>query len=405
MATGNYSHHDLAIDPLIQLYYQNFHPSHPFLLPRKALLSLLNTHVPPYLLAIIRYVGAHHQHDSGLHPILPEAADTALHACSLATGFTVQGMLLLAITEHAHGYETRAHETLQRAIALALQLGMDRPEFALKNSFGSATMAESWRRTYWELYVVEGLLAAVSKNNRTCSNLYTRGVGLNFPCNETIYSAGTTAEAYEISSFAHRIEAIRSLDRVFEISRANQYNYDEVQAIDTHLTSSLLRLPVPREDLDEMVVQAQMVIYLAMIHLYQPLSSIRLVSNTQNGRSEPSLPHKDTTLFSESKAETTRPEMYAVKLNRAADMLAQLATLPSPIRRRTPFLIDALATSTTVHTAVAVVVAGSHKEEQVKARIQLEIGALNALGEVWPVARMVNKHLLEMYQEMRRKRN
>lgn len=45
-------------------------------------------------------------------------------------------------------------------------------------------------------------------------------------------------------------------------------------------------------------------------------------------------------------------------------------------------------------------VCGSDKEEPIRSRIQLGLGALNVLGKVWPLSGMVRKQLVEMYHEV-----
>lgn len=93
-------------------------------------------------------------------------------------------------------------------------------------------------------------------------------------------------------------------------------------------------------------------------------------------------------------------DLHSVKLVRAADQLSNLAALPSPIKRHTPFMTCALAMSVMVHTAATLLVAGSDREESVKVRIQLGIGGLNMLSEVWPLARTVKKQVLDVYNEV-----
>jgi hypothetical protein len=106
------------------------------------------------------------------------------------TGFKVQGMLLMAIVDHAHGNEMRAYQTLETAMKLAIDIGMNMPAFASTFSYGSGVFEESWRRTYWELYVVSGLMTAMGGHNpRRLHDLTLEYLSL--PCEESAY---TTAE-------------------------------------------------------------------------------------------------------------------------------------------------------------------------------------------------------------------
>ena len=92
-------------------------------------------------------------------------------------------------------------------------------------------------------------------------------------------------------------------------------------------------------------------------------------------------------------------DLHSHKLLRAADLLSGLATLPSPIHRRTPFFTCALAMCIIVHTA-ALLLVGAEKQEAIKARIQLSIGGLNVLGRTWPLSKSVRQQMVDMYQEV-----
>jgi hypothetical protein len=179
---------DLAYDQLIQLYYQNFHPSHPFVVPRKALQTALSRQLPPYLLTMMRCIGAHYHYDSSLRHSLRQSADTTILSedSNPQDGFKVQAMLLMAIADHASGYEERAGQTLQMAVTLALELGMNTPYFAFEDSTKNSVLEESWRRTYWELYVVSGLLATL--RNQTVFVLHELDTDLSLPCDEGLYN-------------------------------------------------------------------------------------------------------------------------------------------------------------------------------------------------------------------------
>lgn len=178
----------VAYDPMVQLYYQNFHRSHPLLVPRKALASHLCDRMPAYLFAIMRYIGAHFYPDPAFKEEFRAPAYAVLADSVAQDGFKVQGMLLLAIVEHAHGQDDSAHRTMQAAIDLALELGMHRSSFAVEHSRGDFTMEESWCRTFWELYVVDGLLATM--RDQSSFRLCRQRTDVRLPCAEDAYTAG-----------------------------------------------------------------------------------------------------------------------------------------------------------------------------------------------------------------------
>lgn len=171
---------------MIQLYYQNFHHSHPIIIPRKALNSSLSYLIPPYLLSIMRYIGAHFYPNPSVKQSLRLAAYSVLSDTSLRDGFKVQGLLLLAIVDHSNGLEQSAQRSIHAAITLALEIGMHEAYFASDHSFDHPILEESWRRTYWELYIVDGLLSAMREQSPF--RLFHQPASVHLPCAERMYN-------------------------------------------------------------------------------------------------------------------------------------------------------------------------------------------------------------------------
>lgn len=90
---------------------------------------------------------------------------------------------------------------------------------------------------------------------------------------------------------------------------------------------------------------------------------------------------------------------YAKKLIWAADCLSSLLTLPGPIKRHSPFLINGLLMGVLVHTAAAVS-SSKQFDESFKVRVELAVGVLNRLAESWPLARDAKQQVLKMYREV-----
>lgn len=120
-----------------------------------------------------------------------ERAYSVVRSAIPKTGFKVQGMLLMAIVDHAHGYEMRSLQTLRGAVNLALELGMNRATFACENSHGSPVFEECWRRTYWELYVVTGVIAAMGSHEPFALQGLVSNAKL--PCDEAVYAAANVS--------------------------------------------------------------------------------------------------------------------------------------------------------------------------------------------------------------------
>lgn len=174
----------LVDQQLLQLYYQNFHTAHPILIPFAALQGSLAEHIPTQLLTVMRYIGAHYHPDESIRQALrPSTLETTFSSAG-ADGFWVQCMLLLAISEHAHDGESSSR-FIDLAVNRALELGMQDASFARNQGYASPLLEEMWRRTYWELYVVDVMLSALRHQPST---LYHTLSDVSLPCDEALYN-------------------------------------------------------------------------------------------------------------------------------------------------------------------------------------------------------------------------
>jgi hypothetical protein len=171
---------DLRTDPLIQLFYQHFYPAHPFLPPLDALRSSIQDRLPSHVVAAMRYVGAQFYPEPLDLPDFKHAAYVALSDCVPADGYRVQSLLLLALVFQGRGHDERACHTLRAAVELALALGMHESRFASQHAHDSHVLKEMWRRTYWELYVVETAITPHSVLFHTHSDVPLPGDDENY---------------------------------------------------------------------------------------------------------------------------------------------------------------------------------------------------------------------------------
>jgi Fungal specific transcription factor domain len=199
---------DLAKDFVLQAYYQNFHHAHPIMLPLFLLRGPLGKRIPVPILQIMRYVGQHYQ--SGSKPSPPDGfIDNALSALDSSppteqNGFHVQGMILLAICAHAHGKRDLAISIIRKAAELALNLGMHTEAFIGSDAHDSPHIKEMWRRTYWELYVVDALLSALGGR---VSSLYSPTSDVLLPCDQAL-TIEPNSEVITLPSFSSRLEIL-----------------------------------------------------------------------------------------------------------------------------------------------------------------------------------------------------
>lgn len=76
-------------------------------------------------------------------------------------GFTVLALMLASIALHCEDDFGRGRSILDRAIYMALEIRMNSRTFA--NMERDPVLAESWRRTYWGLYLTEATIAGIMR--------------------------------------------------------------------------------------------------------------------------------------------------------------------------------------------------------------------------------------------------
>lgn len=138
-----------------------FHKAHPFVLPRYYFLARLESDPESvkFLLPVMQYIGSLYASDVSSSDL----KETALNNLNLPNlppnGFTVLALLLSAIAMHCEDEMDQGRTLLDRAIFLALELRMNSRTFA--NMERDPVLAESWRRTYWGLYIIDGNFAGI----------------------------------------------------------------------------------------------------------------------------------------------------------------------------------------------------------------------------------------------------
>lgn len=184
---------DSSGNGLVTAFYVFFQPAHPFLLPHFQMLELLQRTKIRHLELALQYVGSFYV------PAAPTAKYCDALKAALADpstprdGFMIQALLLLAVGSHIDDKEEEAAKMLQAAVQLALELGMNRREFAPAHGGNHMLLEESWRRTWWEVFVLDGMMSGVNP-------LYTMALAnvpldVALPCEEEDYTTGVSDSA------------------------------------------------------------------------------------------------------------------------------------------------------------------------------------------------------------------
>ena len=375
---------------LVHLYYSRFAQHHNILVPRARFGS---QNYPPYLKAVVYFIGS--QFSPGFNSI---ALQTTAHALLQGTHdpnvFLVQALLLHGIALHARGDRLNALSQLSRASDMAIQLGLNLRHAAMAYGGQDTLLQECVRRTWWELYVVDGFFAAIHRQTGFKSN--TVPLETELPCEESDFFEGMlsprsiTTEQLDarffvdaplgFSSASYRVEAIRILARVLALSSTTNEGPDDLQSIDNavrawglHLVDSKAAISDCSGSLDCVMLQAFTFIYSATIILHFPRSELLLrVPSATNiecaSRMTPEFPTS---------------AQHATKAIAASKEISDLATMQGS--EDSPLLVCGLVFGCIVQLSAC----SAHGHScliQHRDRIALMTGELKSLGRSWPIA-------------------
>ena len=380
---------------LVELYFSKFHHNHPILVPKTTYAALP---LPESLRAVVRFIGSILGLNSSSDEYKSEAA-FALKQDLSWTPFRVQALLLYAIALHSINEQVEAQRYLSNAVDLALILGMNRYGFAPSNSGGHAPLEESFRRTFWELYFIDGMFAALQQRANFRCNTIELKAGL--PCEDPVFLNGapfptppTLAqfdnrifddEEISFSSYCYRIEAVRIMARVLTIAEDPDVERDEFTAVDNALAGWRYHLPQCKADIarsenagepDELMFQAHLIINNATIMLHLPRSNLRSIHPLTT----------DTTCcpWSRPLAPKFSQQNHLMKVTAASQGLSDLAALRCS-HDHTPFFACGMIMGSLVQLSICSLHA-SHCITQHRERVMLMIGVLKSLGRIWPLA-------------------
>ena len=139
----------------------------------------------------MRYIGSLFI-DAG--PARASYLDEALRLAYLPTtprdGFLVQAMILLIVGLDGSCENDRARQLLLDAEQLAVEIGLNTRDFAAANGRLNPVLEESWRRTWWDLFVVDGMVAGVHRVTNFL--LFDVPGEAALPCEEHQYQSGVS---------------------------------------------------------------------------------------------------------------------------------------------------------------------------------------------------------------------
>lgn len=104
----------------------------------------------------------------------------------IVDGFTVQSTLLMSLAEGMCDDSVEGDKLFAHALAQAQLIGMNKKSFADAEVESDAVLAESWRRTWWMIYIVDANCSV----NRGDFKMFISGFDSNvdLPCEDVDYS-------------------------------------------------------------------------------------------------------------------------------------------------------------------------------------------------------------------------
>ncbi|KAF4964999.1 hypothetical protein FSARC_7133 [Fusarium sarcochroum] len=394
---------NLAEDPLIKSYYTNFHDFHPFVLPLRHLnrlregLQEASLDFEP-LIAVMCLIGhlysTHQWSDS-----LKSRAETCIAQLSSLGPVQVQSRLLYSIALFWNNLKIEAKKEIDTAADIATELGMHKQEFAATHGAGDDVLMESWRRTWWMLFIVDAYYAGTlgTMNLKTFNIEAT----VELPCEESEYESANipvprTLEDFDsrefsdeeiiFSSFAYLIGAVQCAALAISASPKKATRQDSeyiIQSADSIIDAWLLLLPkaqkpVLQKDgtIDELMFQAHLLVHVVTIGLHRPLSDLRFnpIESVSSCAREPP-------------PDTPKPDLINVHTARILKSVnAQIQLLALPVRpfKHTPFTTCMVSDGTLALLSACNYLLQGKALAIARDQIRLTIGCLKALGEIWP---------------------
>ncbi|KAI5459844.1 hypothetical protein BGZ63DRAFT_360444 [Mariannaea sp. PMI_226] len=397
----------------IDSFYRHFHPAHPFVLPRDYVLRIAKEGTLEPLLAAMRWIGSLYI-DAGptRQSFFDEAYRLAYEPARPKDGFLVQAMLLLVLGLDGSCQQEKAREVLVDVERLAVQIGLNTRLFASLNSRGMPILEESWRRTWWDLYVVDSMIAGVHRTTNFL--LYDIPADVALPCEEHEYVSGHipqplhledmedngfSGEEREFSSFAYRIQCARNLGKFMRVPPIYGPEDESLGIIEALLTNWRLHLPESKRyslyrdgKLDEMMFQAHMMHHATSILLHQPHSQLDSSPTRSVNSCAPHAPVPSGDAFNAHTKHTIQ----------SANEISKLVTHRVPLLSHSHFFACVLTLSSIVHISRWALLFVPHNDDNLRQQIRLNIGALGELSRVWPAAARAAGEVKGVAQEVYR---
>lgn len=96
--------------------------------------------------------------------------------------------MIIVVSLDGNSEKEKAQQILGDVEAIALQIGLHTKAFASLNGHKDSVLEESWRRTWWDLFIIDAMIAGVHRS--TDFFLFDIPTDVQLPCEEHQYLSG-----------------------------------------------------------------------------------------------------------------------------------------------------------------------------------------------------------------------
>ncbi|CAG8257515.1 unnamed protein product [Penicillium salamii] len=388
----------------LRLYYDFFHAAHPCILPWAVLKTrLADPRVRP-LLQVICYVGSIFDNSGSISETWSQRARDAvsqIRAKFNPDPFDVQALLLYSIAVYWCNEPDEGVALLNDVIRLAVTLEMNKKHFAQTYGEGNPVVEESWRRTWWVIYITDAHIAGSTHTYP----FRTSGLEMttDLPCEEDRYEnlnipPPRSLEDYEnrefldedeakFSSYAELIGLTLGIDRALSPGNTEDDQLYKAMAAgsDTSVRAWFSLLSPEKRDLigpngsfDEVMFKALFIMHTYAVEIHRPLSALTHSAIESFSRCAPLAPSERLKCNN-----TKERDLHTLKCTTAIDGIDELLTLPSNMRNHSPFIICMIANVTIAHLSACRFVYSGERRSKSREKIRLTMGTLKRLSEHW----------------------
>ncbi|KAK2616317.1 hypothetical protein QQS21_000751 [Conoideocrella luteorostrata] len=365
----------------------------------------------------MRYIGCLYARSSESLRLRKDAADDIAQAKALTAQcpFLCQANLLYSISLFWSDDRAGSRRYMDDAISMAISLGMHRQEFAAMFGEGDAILAESWRRTWWQIYIVEWNYTAITRE--TNSRMRDVCAAVDLPCEEHEYEAGAiptpasladfdsrefASESPSFSLFAYLIGSTRGIAQILAGTPLNKETYppvEVVEAADAMVDGWILLLPDSKRpvmsktgEIDELLFQAYMGMHAGMVGLHRPYSALLFDPLEEISSCFTNAPGN------EPLDENTN--IHTMRCLASVEAQIRLMTLPKRPFCHSPFTICMITTGTIPFLSACKFLLTGTKLSIAREQIRLTIGCLRSLAHVWPQGEKTVKEIQAIAREV-----